>query len=64
MAALRRHAYSRSPSTPPSHARAWSMRHGTELPTVTKGELMAHWDEVVTEPAARACQRWNVIWSS
>lgn len=52
MAALRRHAYSRSPFYRRHHAglvdAPWD-----ELPPVTKGELMAHWDEVVTEPALR-----------
>ena len=52
MAALRRHAYSRSPFYRRHHA-GLANAPLDELPPVTKGDLMAHWDEVVTEPALR-----------
>lgn len=52
MAALRRHAYSRSPFYCRHHAGLTSAPWD-QLPPVTKGDLMAHWDEVVTEPALR-----------
>lgn len=52
MAALRRHAYSRSPFYCRHHAGLTSAPWD-QLPPVTKADLMAHWDEVVTEPALR-----------
>ena len=52
MAALRTHAYSRSPFYRRHHA-GLANAPLDELPPVTKGDLMAHWDEVVTEPALR-----------
>lgn len=52
LAALRRHAYSRSPFYLRHHA---GLAHAPleELPPITKGDIMAHWDEVVTEPRLR-----------
>ncbi len=52
MAALRRHAYSRSPFYRRHHA-GLANAPLDQLPPVTKGDLMAHWDEVMTEPALR-----------
>jgi len=52
MATLRRHAYSRSPFYRRHHA-GLANAPLDQLPPVTKGDLMAHWEEVVTEPALR-----------
>lgn len=55
LSALRRHAYSRSPFYRRHHA---GLAHAPleQLPPITKGDIMAHWDEVVTESELRLAE--------
>jgi phenylacetate-coenzyme A ligase PaaK-like adenylate-forming protein len=52
LATLRRYAYARSPFYRRHHA-GLLRAPLKQLPPITKGDLMAHWDEVVTEPGLR-----------
>ena len=52
LAALRRHAYARSPFYRRFHAGLERAPLG-DLPILTKNTLLAHFDELVTDPAVR-----------
>jgi phenylacetate-CoA ligase len=52
LAALRRHAYARSPFYRRHHAGLTTARL-EEIPPVTKSDLMGHWDEIVAVPGLR-----------